>query len=225
MVSRQLYFLALLLFAQASIAEVTVTYIDCSPGGAHAVAMSEGNPLADEVLVGRYNWQDAYSEQIYHTACIDLETLASTEAVTYQVVPLTEARAEPGLAGGQLSPARAYLLEAFWGQFNPLATSNEAAIAFGLGVYEIVYDGDSMDFSGGYLSGDYDFEGGIFDGSDGDDSGIWAITKGWLQALDYYGASTALIAWAVEGGQDQILEDDQPTAARRSSWGELKSLY
>ncbi len=46
-----------------------------------------------------------------------------------------------------------------------------------------------------------------------------------LSTLDYYGMSTSLIAWAAEGGQDQIKEDDQPTATSESSWGELKSLY
>ncbi len=136
-----------------------------------------------------------------------------------------EARATPGLTSGQLSAFRAYLLEALWGQYYAMTATNEGAIAFGLAVYEIVYDGELMDFTSGYLAPTYEFESGVFDGSEEGASVHWPIAKGWLNTLDYYGMSTALIAWAAEGGQDQITEDDQPTATSETSWGAIKTLY
>ena len=225
MTLRLTFIFALLLLAQAAVADVTVTYMNCAPGGQHHIAMSEGNPVANDVLMGVYNWDDYYSDAIYQTFCIDAETLAGNDAVTYACVPLTEARATPGLTSGQLSAYRAYLLDALWGQHHAQTATNEGAIAFGLAVYEIVYDGEQMDYSSGLLAPAYDFEGGIFDGSNAGASAIWPMTKSMLNSLDYYGMSTSLIAWAADGGQDQITEDDTPTATSESSWGELKSLY
>ena len=47
--------------------------------------------------MGVYNWDDYYSDAVYQTFCIDAETLAGSDARTYACVPLTEARATPGL--------------------------------------------------------------------------------------------------------------------------------
>ena len=224
---RQLMLCTLLLIAALpASADVWVTYVETLLGGAHHVEMSVGNPVANNVIIGIYRWQDANNPYIYESMCIDLEHLANGNPIHYECVPLTEARTEPGITSGQLSPYRAQLLELYWGQFRQLVVNDQTAIAFHLGIYEIVYDGDSMTFTGNYLDNSYDFEGSVFDGSDGGNSTKWPIAVSWLQQLNLSGDSTDLIAWSAEGAQDQITEDGfTPVPVAGSSWGRVKALY
>ena len=227
MAQRVIIVLACLLLAQAVAAEtITVTYHSTDPGDWHLLALDGGSIPYNPALVGFYHWQDLNGPFIYEAVCIDAETSGVADAITYELVPLTEARMEPGLISGPLSQYRADLLELFWGQYRGLVGSNAEGAAFGLAVYEIVYDGDSMVFQGDNLDPTYDFEGGVFEASDGGASAIWSLSKDWLQALDLNGPRTDLIAWKAEGYQDQITEDGfTPVPVAPTSWGLLKALF
>ena len=122
--------------------------------------------------------------------CIDLLQAPSTQSVTYNVVPLTEAPA-PTFTGTPITAAKADLLRELWGRhYSPTMTSYQAA-QFQLAVWEIVFETSGVyNISNGSLRS-YDYNHG---------------TNWFLNSLDGTGPLASLVALTHPQYQDMITQ-------------------